>query len=319
MSASMALTAALTLTLLMSASLLVAPLGHAAGGGDRGGDFKGGGSGPNPNQTFQEGLDSLRAGDCTKANRRFKAVLKVASNSAEANYFRGLALQCLERYGPAAKFLRRAIKYDRSMYQAYAQLGHIYLELEKFDPAEKQLLELIKIRRDCADDCPPNLSSELERLRLAIRPEANKTEKDSEKAPKDGKQHSLLFEPVSEPGRSYSTAVQEINRGEFEAAIARLRGLTRAIGPVPDVLNYLGYTHRRLGRFQQSLEYYLQALAIDPLHRGANEYLGELYVGLGKIDLARERLAVLDQVCPFGCAEFEDLKRQIEARLVAGR
>ena len=88
---------------------------------------------------------------------------------------------------------------------------------------------------------------------------------------------------------------------------------------MPDVLNYLGYAHRRLGRFDESLAYYQQALALDPMHRGANEYLGELYVELGEIDRAEERLAVLDRACPFGCAEYEDLKRRIESRVVAAR
>ncbi|MEE8166960.1 MAG: tetratricopeptide repeat protein, partial [Myxococcota bacterium] len=95
--------------------------------------------------------------------------------------------------------------------------------------------------------------------------------------------------------------------------------LAAKIGPVPDVLNYLGYAHRRLGRFDESLAYYQQALALDPMHRGANEYLGELFVELGEMDRAEERLAVLDRACPFGCAEYEDLKRRIESRVVAAR
>ena len=93
--------------------------------------------------------------------------------------------------------------------------------------------------------------------------------------------------------------------------------MSATIGPVPDVLNYLGYAHRRLGRFEESLSYYEQALALDPMHRGANEYLGELFVELGRIEQAEGRLAVLDRACPFGCAEYEDLKRRIESRVVA--
>jgi len=55
------------------------------------------------------------------------------------------------------------------------------------------------------------------------------------------------------------------------------------------------------------------------MHRGANEYLGELFLELGRIDRAKERLAVLDRACPFGCAEYEDLRRRIESRSVAAR
>ncbi|MBW2231407.1 MAG: hypothetical protein JRG92_15150 [Deltaproteobacteria bacterium] len=62
-----------------------------------------------------------------------------------------------------------------------------------------------------------------------------------------------------------------------------------------------------------------QDLALEPMHRGANEYLGELFLELGRIDRAKERLAVLDRACPFGCAEYEDLRRRIESRSVAAR
>ena len=41
-------------------------------------------------------------------------------------------------------------------------------------------------------------------------------------------------------------------------------------------------------------KYYLEGLKIDPDHNGINEYLGELYVKTNRIDLAKERLAVLE-------------------------
>ncbi len=39
--------------------------------------------------------------------------------------------------------------------------------------------------------------------------------------------------------------------------------------------------------------YYLQGLQIEPNHVGINEYLGELYVVTNRMNLARERLAIL--------------------------
>jgi len=55
------------------------------------------------------------------------------------------------------------------------------------------------------------------------------------------------------------------------------------------------------------------ALAIDPDHKGANEYLGELYVETGRMELARKHLATLDKICTFGCEEYDDLKATIHA------
>jgi hypothetical protein len=44
-----------------------------------------------------------------------------------------------------------------------------------------------------------------------------------------------------------------------------------------------------------------------------------MWVELGRVEEARGRLAILDEACPFGCAEYEDLKRLIELRLVAAQ
>ena len=75
-----------------------------------------------------------------------------------------------------------------------------------------------------------------------------------------------------------------------------------------DTLNYLGFTTRKLGDFENGEKYYLQGLAIDPKHKGINEYLGELYVTTNKHNLAVERLEVL-KGC--NCEEYDQLKAVI--------
>jgi len=76
-----------------------------------------------------------------------------------------------------------------------------------------------------------------------------------------------------------------------------------------DTLNYLGFTTRKLGDFEGGEKFYLQGLAINPKHKGINEYLGELYVATNRIDLAKERLNVL-QGC--NCEEYDQLKGVID-------
>ena len=76
-----------------------------------------------------------------------------------------------------------------------------------------------------------------------------------------------------------------------------------------DILNYLGYTLRKTGDLEQAEVYYLKGLEIDSGHFGINEYLGELYVQTGRIELAKERLQVLDG-CK--CEEYDELKELIE-------
>ena len=75
-----------------------------------------------------------------------------------------------------------------------------------------------------------------------------------------------------------------------------------------DTLNYLGFTTRKLGDFENGEKFYLQGLKIDPKHTGINEYLGELYVATNRHNLAVERLEVL-KGCD--CKEYDQLKAVI--------
>ena len=76
-----------------------------------------------------------------------------------------------------------------------------------------------------------------------------------------------------------------------------------------DTLNYLGFTTRKLGDYENGEKYYLQGLAIEPNHIGINEYLGELYVATNRLDLAKERLKILENC---NCEEYKELKQIID-------
>ena len=76
-----------------------------------------------------------------------------------------------------------------------------------------------------------------------------------------------------------------------------------------DTLNFLGFTTRKLGDYENGERYYLQGLEIEPNHIGINEYLGELYVATNRLNLARERLKILENC---NCEEYTQLKEIIE-------
>ena len=76
-----------------------------------------------------------------------------------------------------------------------------------------------------------------------------------------------------------------------------------------DILNYLGFALRKTGDFKKAEKFYLKGLALDAGHLGINEYLGELYVKTGRIELAKERLEILNG-CK--CEEYDELKELIE-------
>ena len=77
----------------------------------------------------------------------------------------------------------------------------------------------------------------------------------------------------------------------------------------PDTLNYLGFTTRKLGDYENGEKFYLEGLAIEPNHVGINEYLGELYVVTNRINLAKERLKILENC---NCKEYDQLREVIQ-------
>ena len=95
----------------------------------------------------------------------------------------------------------------------------------------------------------------------------------------------------------------------YEKAYKKLLEANKADSRNPDILNYLGFTLRKAGKYEQAEKYYLKGLEIKPDHNGINEYLGELYVKTNRIDKANERLAVLKN-CE--CEEYNELKEIME-------
>jgi Flp pilus assembly protein TadD len=114
---------------------------------------------------------------------------------------------------------------------------------------------------------------------------------------------------ISESFRNGSTLV------EYEMYDEALRYLHKADAEEPhnaDILNLIAYSYRKLGRFDVAYRYYQKALTIDPDHKGANEYLGELYVETNRPSKAKEQLVKLKQICS-SCKEYKKLKQAIAA------
>ena len=105
-----------------------------------------------------------------------------------------------------------------------------------------------------------------------------------------------------------------IEAKDYKSAVGHL---TKAIQEDPnnaDAQNMLGYSYRKLGTFDKSMEHYQKALKVDTNHRSAHEYLGELYLDMNQLDNAEKQLAALKKACPFfgKCEEYDDLKAAID-------
>ncbi len=109
----------------------------------------------------------------------------------------------------------------------------------------------------------------------------------------------------------YSAGTAAIGAQRYEQAIAAFEKVVANEPDNADAMTYLGYSHRKLGDFEASLDWYGRALAADPEHRGATEYLGELYLRMGDVPRAEAQLARLEELCFFGCQELDELAQAI--------
>jgi tetratricopeptide (TPR) repeat protein len=107
----------------------------------------------------------------------------------------------------------------------------------------------------------------------------------------------------------YALALVVAERFEDALAILDLR-------ESPDdakALNCRGFATRKLGRIDESIGYYLQAVALAPRYVPVREYLGEAYVAKGRIDLAEQQLVIIETLCGTSCEEYAELAQAIEA------
>ena len=106
---------------------------------------------------------------------------------------------------------------------------------------------------------------------------------------------------------------------QWPAAQAELRRVNATSSA--DWQNLMGYVARKSSPpdLDAAERHYLEALRIDPRHRGALEYSGELYLMKGDLARAEAQLAVLDKACLFGCEEYTDLKKSVQRYKSAGR
>ena len=97
--------------------------------------------------------------------------------------------------------------------------------------------------------------------------------------------------------------------GRYEEALALLDTLKNP--KTAKALNYRGYATRKLGRTDEGIGYYLQAVKLDPQYAQVREYLGEAYVIKGRLDLAQEQLQQIKSICGSTCEEYQDLAEAI--------
>ena len=117
---------------------------------------------------------------------------------------------------------------------------------------------------------------------------------------------------VAKSESDYDKAVKAVKSEKYKDAIPLLQ---KAIDQDPknaNAWNYLGYSQRKTGQLDAALKSYTSALQIDPNHKGAHEYLGELYLMIDNLPKAEELLKKLTALCS-GCDERKELEKAVAA------
>ena len=122
---------------------------------------------------------------------------------------------------------------------------------------------------------------------------------------------SSLDPPAAAGDNRMADAEKAVKAKEWNKAISLLNRVVADSPKNADAYNYLGYSHRKLGNRDQALTYYNHALYLDPNHRGALEYLGELYLEMSDLPKAEEQLSKLSKICGPRCAEYRELQEAV--------
>ena len=264
----------------------------ASGGGGGGG---GGGEMPsasapqyNAAEEYNKAVLSLQAKDYKSAARAAEHVTQVAPKNIDGWRLLGVAQSGSANWKGARKAYERAVKLSPDDLPSRAGLGLALANLK--DPKAQEQLDWLKAKAaSCTGACSPaqlqSLTTEVEKAVSAGGGAAGQASAALE-------QGALLF--AAQGDRAYVQAVSLINEKRYDEALASLNA-TRAA------------------------EFYEQALALAPNHRGATEYYGELKVERGDRAGAQAMLAKLDRICAYGCAEAEELRRWIDAGGQPGR
>jgi tetratricopeptide (TPR) repeat protein len=107
----------------------------------------------------------------------------------------------------------------------------------------------------------------------------------------------------------YDEARALVDEGHFSRALEILHRIKKQ--EQPRVLNYIGYTTRKLGDVDKGLEYYHKALELDPNYLLAREYLGEGYLQKHDVEKAKEQLMEIAHRCGDSCEEYAKLEKAI--------
>jgi tetratricopeptide (TPR) repeat protein len=126
--------------------------------------------------------------------------------------------------------------------------------------------------------------------------------------------------PAAAGSDDYAAGVAAFDHQDWQGVIDHMARVIEERPWEDEAYNLSGFAYRKLGKYEQALKFYDQALKLNPHNRGALEYLGEAYLEMDRPKDAQAMLDRLNEECrrlassngrPPDCQEREDLEEAI--------
>ncbi len=128
----------------------------------------------------------------------------------------------------------------------------------------------------------------------------------------DSGEKKEVYNNIEQDSNLLKKAKLEISSENFPRAIEFLEEELINSPNDADVWNLIGYSSRKMGNYEKAMKSYNKALYLDPSHKGALEYKGELFLQLGNVENAEKLLNKLNELCNFNCTERDLLRSSIQ-------
>ncbi len=217
----------------------------------------------------------------------FVAVVERKPRDVDAWNFIGFSDRMLGLYTEATLAFSEALYLAPAETAPHRYLGELYTEIGDLAKARGQLAA---IATQCGTQCPDYQDLAFALASIAVGDEAQSGQ------------------PVDP---NYAAAVRSIKHKDFVRGLDLLTEVVARNPKDADAWNYTGFANRMIGRFPEAFAAYQQALAINPNHLGAHEYLGELFVQTGDLAKAKAQLARLETLCTADCRQYQELAAAI--------
>lgn len=110
----------------------------------------------------------------------------------------------------------------------------------------------------------------------------------------------------------YAAGKAAMDKKNWNEAVKRFHQAALRAPDSADLHNYLGFSYRNLKQMDLALKYYKRSIELSPRHRGAHEYIGEVYLLMNDLPNAEKHLAALRDICLLPCDELGDLESAIK-------